>query len=64
MKKYLNLSLAYAVAAMAGGVFYREFTKLNGFVGVTALARCTPICSCWARWCSCWWRCSRRRATS
>ena len=37
MKKYLNLSLAYAVAAMAGGVFYREFTKLNGFVGVTAL---------------------------
>lgn len=28
MKKYLNLSLAYAIAAMAGGVFYREFTKL------------------------------------
>ena len=27
MKKYLNLSLAYAIAAMAGGVFYREFTK-------------------------------------
>ena len=39
MKKYLNLSLAYAVAAMAGGVFYREFTKLNGFVGVTALGK-------------------------
>ena len=30
MKKYLNLSLAYAIAAMAGGVFYREFTKWNG----------------------------------
>lgn len=37
MKKYLNYSLAYAVAAMAGGVFYREFTKFNGFDGVTAL---------------------------
>lgn len=39
MKKYLNLSLAYAVAAMAGGVFYREFTKFNGFSGVTALGK-------------------------
>ena len=39
MKKYLNFSLAYAVAAMAGGVFYREFTKFNGFDGVTALGK-------------------------
>ena len=39
MKKYLNLSLVYAVAAMVGGVFYREFTKMNGFVGVTALGK-------------------------
>ena len=39
MKKYLNLSLVYAVAAMVGGVFYREFTKLNGFEGVTALGK-------------------------
>lgn len=39
MKKYLNLSLIYAVAAMAGGVFYREFTKWNGFTGVTALGK-------------------------
>ncbi len=39
MKKYLNLSLAYAIAAMAGGVFYREFTKYNGFTGVTALGK-------------------------
>ena len=31
MKRYLNISLAYAVAAMVGGVFYREFTKLNDF---------------------------------
>lgn len=39
MKKYLNISLIYAIAAMAGGVFYREFTKLNGYTGVTALGK-------------------------
>ena len=39
MKKYLNYSLCYAIAAMAGGVFYREFTKWNGFTGVTALGK-------------------------
>ena len=39
MKKYLNISLVYAIAAMAGGVFYREFTKWNGFTGVTALGK-------------------------
>ena len=39
MKKYLNISLVYAVAAMAGGVFYREFTKYNGFTGVTVLGK-------------------------
>lgn len=39
MKKYLNLSLVYAIAAMAGGVFYRKFTKLRGFTGVTALGK-------------------------
>ncbi|MGN0801851.1 MAG: DUF2871 domain-containing protein [Candidatus Faecivicinus sp.] len=39
MKKYLNISLVYAVAAMAGGVFYREFTKFNDFSGVTVLGK-------------------------
>ena len=39
MKKYINISLVYAVAAMAGGVFYREFTKFNQFTGVTALGK-------------------------
>ena len=39
MKKYLNIFLIYAIAAMAGGVFYREFTKLNGYTGVTALGK-------------------------
>lgn len=39
MKKCLNISIVYAIAAMAGGVFYREFTKLNGFSGVTVLGK-------------------------
>ena len=39
MKKYLNVSLIYAIAAMAGGVFYREFTKIQGFDGVTVLGK-------------------------
>ena len=39
MKKYLNISLGYAIAAMLGGVFYREFTKWNEFTGVTALGK-------------------------
>ena len=39
MKKYLNTALVYAAAAMAGGVFYREFTKWNDFTGVTALGK-------------------------
>ena len=37
MKKLMNLSLAYLIAALAAGVFYREFTKLNGFEGETML---------------------------
>lgn len=37
MKRYMNLALLYAVIAMVGGVFYREFTKFNGFTGKTTL---------------------------
>lgn len=37
MKRYINLALLYAVLAMVGGVFYREFTKFNGFTGKTTL---------------------------
>ncbi|MCI7691750.1 MAG: DUF2871 domain-containing protein [Oscillospiraceae bacterium] len=39
MKKCLNISLVYAIAGLVGGVFYREFTKMNGFEGVTALGK-------------------------
>ena len=37
MKKYINTAFVYAIAAMIGGVFYREFTKLNEFTGETTL---------------------------
>lgn len=37
-KKYASLSLIYAITAMVFGVFYREFTKLNGFSGDTRLS--------------------------
>lgn len=36
-KRYLNLSLVYAILAMVGGVFYREFTKLLGYTARTSL---------------------------
>lgn len=39
MKKSLNYALAYAILAMAGGVFFREFTRANNFNGVTALGK-------------------------
>lgn len=39
MKKYVNISLIYAIAAMVGGVFYREFTKYHGYAGVTSLGK-------------------------
>mgnify|MGYP003369483895 CR=1 FL=1 len=38
MKRYANASITYAIIAMVCGVFYREFTKLNGFTGETALS--------------------------
>ena len=38
MKRYMNCALLYSVLAMAGGVFYREFTKLNAFTGETTLS--------------------------
>ena len=37
MKKYANSALVYSILAMVGGVFYREFTKFNGFTGTTSL---------------------------
>ena len=39
MKKYIDTAFGYAIAALAAGVFYREFTKWNGFSGITALGK-------------------------
>lgn len=38
MKRYMNSALLYAVLAMAGGVFYREFTRFHGFIDKTTLS--------------------------
>ena len=42
MKKALRCSLIYAIAGMAAGVFYREFTKIMGFTGDTVLSSVHP----------------------
>lgn len=38
MKKYIYSAIVYAILAMIGGVFYREFTKMIGFSGRTTLS--------------------------
>ena len=38
MKRFMNTALLYAILAMVGGVFYREFTKFNGFTAKTTLS--------------------------
>lgn len=38
-KQMGRTALAYALLGMAGGVFYREFTKFNGVAGGTALSK-------------------------
>lgn len=38
MKRYMDSALLYAILAMAGGVFYREFTKFSGFTAKTTLS--------------------------
>lgn len=37
MKKNLKVAFIYLIAGLAAGVFFREFTKLSGFDGTTAL---------------------------
>lgn len=38
MKKYFNFATFYLVLGLVMGVFYREFTKFNGFEGKTVLS--------------------------
>lgn len=37
-KRYINTAIVYAILAMVGGVFYREYTKAIGFDGATTLS--------------------------
>lgn len=34
----INTALLYSILAMVGGVFFREFTKMNQYEGVTSLS--------------------------
>ena len=38
MKRYIDYSIVYAVLALVGGVFYREFTKINDYTAWTTLS--------------------------
>lgn len=38
MKRLMNASIVYGVLGLIGGVFYREFIKLNGFTSFTTLS--------------------------
>lgn len=42
MKKMINTSFAYLIAGLVGGVFYREFTKFQGFTDFTRLSLIHP----------------------
>ena len=37
MKKLVNTSFVYLILSLSAGVFYREFTKFNGYTGKTTL---------------------------
>ena len=37
-RRYVNAAIVYALLAMAGGVFFREYTRAIGFDGVTTLS--------------------------
>ena len=39
MRKPIKIALIYAILAMIGGVFFREFTKAFDFTGATALGK-------------------------
>jgi uncharacterized integral membrane protein len=42
MKKLWTASVAYFILALVAGVFYREFTKFNGYEGKTVLSAVHP----------------------
>ena len=42
MKKYLNYSLSYGVMGLVCGVYFREFTEIMDFTGITTLSKAHP----------------------
>lgn len=38
MKRYINYSIVYAILALVGGGFYREFTKMNDYTSWSTLS--------------------------
>jgi len=38
MKKIINMAFFYSIFGLVSGLFYREFTKINDFEGVTVLS--------------------------
>jgi len=42
MKKYIDFSIGFAVYGLCCGVYYREFTKFNGFTERTMLGMAHP----------------------
>ncbi|SCH84451.1 MULTISPECIES: DUF2871 domain-containing protein [unclassified Romboutsia] len=38
MQKYFKISTFYLILGLALGVFYREYTKINNFTGITTLS--------------------------
>lgn len=41
MKTYIDFSIGFAVYGLCCGIYYREFTKFNGFTERTMLVRGT-----------------------
>ncbi|MGL5648848.1 MAG: DUF2871 family protein, partial [Clostridium sp.] len=38
MKKIFNTSMLYLLFGLLGGVFFREFTRMSDFTGITRLS--------------------------
>lgn len=51
MKKYINIAFVYAIAAIACGVFYREFQSLTGLQEKRPLLSLICTFLCWEHFC-------------
>lgn len=46
MKRLLNASFIYMIVGVASGLFYREFTKNNGFPEESSRSSASPTRTC------------------